>query len=480
MLFKSNNPSNSWWSRVLKRWTILIVYLLIIIISSVLMIIPGVVHNSRQSQHLNFSWNWWISFFNCSSAISDTGLEIGSLSDNYSIAGQIITFILIFVGGLGWSSIQAFILVFLRKELNTKLTNQERGDANMSKSKNLIKCNVIFLVCFQLGMATVLWIMFYFSKPSSNPEIELWNNPYHRVGQSFWTGLFSSVSATNNAGFDILGAQSFMPYRQVYWVTAILLFEFIVGGLGFITLFDLGKCIRTRQGQWISWFSKINLITYALLSILGVTPIIITEMIHTNLPHNNQGDLFWNSFFNTMSCRSAGFSTVDITQFQNGSRIIQIWLMFIGGAPASASGGIRTITWAVLCAHIWSHIRKLPNPILWKKNIKQENIQKAINIFLFSVTFIILMTVIISYCFPSIAVIDHIYLLVSAFGTVGLDPGLNSHYMTNLRPATITTIFMLCWLMILGQLGVGNFLDAFIFPSKKSKLVFQAADLKLG
>lgn len=54
------------------------------------------------------------------------------------------------------------------------------------------------------------------------------------------------------------------------------------------------------------------------------------------------------------------------------------------------------------------------------------------------------MTVIISYCFPSIAVIDHIYLLVSAFGTVGLDPGLNSHYMTNLRPATITTIFMLC------------------------------------
>lgn len=90
------------------------------------------------------------------------------------------------------------------------------------------------------------------------------------------------------------------------------------------------------------------------------------------------------------------------------------------------------------------------------------------------------MTVIISYCFPSIAVIDHIYLLVSAFGTVGLDPGLNSHYMTSLQPATITTIIMLCLLMILGQLGIGNFLDAFVFPSKKNKLVFQAADLKLG
>lgn len=65
-----------------------------------------------------------------------------------------------------------------------------------------------------------------------------------------------------------------------------------MGGLGFITLFDLGKFIRAPQRQWISWFSKINLITYALLSILGVTPIIITEMIHTNLPHNNPGDLF--------------------------------------------------------------------------------------------------------------------------------------------------------------------------------------------
>ena len=431
--------------------------------------IPGVVHRNGhvinphgQSVAVPFDWNFWISLFNCCSAFTDTGLVAGSLGSDYSLIGQLIVMVLIQVGGVGVMTIKTLIWIAFKREPSYRglvIVNEERGDINPSQIKKIIKSNLGFLLVAEGIGAFCLFFVFYFT----HPEGQLPHNPHHNATRAMWMAVFSSVSAINNAGFDIIaGSNSFVSYAHNYYLQVIMIIEFVIGGLGFITLSDLKNKFRRRQDrQPLSLFSKINLVVYLLVAVSGVGGVWAIEGFNrSRLPATTNGDLFMQVFFNTMSTRNAGFATVNPDLFNNGSKLIHIIMMFVGAAPSSTAGGIRTTTFGVLILTFWATIRRR-EVSGFKRTIDNVTVRQASMVFLVSVLLLglgsFLSVNFVDQQFKAVGGLNWLYMLTSAFGTVGLNPVPNAIF----NPHTAFQIMVLLnviVLMFIGQLGVNNVL----------------------
>ena len=242
-----------------------------------------------------------------------------------------------------------------------------------------------------------------------------------------WGGIFHSISAINNAGFDILGRNSIAPYDTAYLIQFIFLLEFIIGGIGFPTFYDLK---RTKFGfdksQKLTLFTKINLITYASISFVGVGLVCAVEYgnhSHSNILNNSSSGWngFMNIFFNTMSTRNAGFSTVTSANFLGASKIIQALMMFIGSAPSSTAGGIRTTTFAVIIITLISFARNRKYVTAFKKEIPEQTIKTAFLVLFTALSLILLDVILIVATNQNVSMNNAFFTVSSAFGTTGLN-----------------------------------------------------------
>ncbi|WP_027120612.1 TrkH family potassium uptake protein [Mycoplasmopsis lipofaciens] len=480
-----------WKKNITKVRFIFLIYLLVVIIGTFLLYSP-ITHSAKYS-----NWNsisFWDAFFTTCSAFSDTGLVTKTTYDTWNMFGQTIIAILIFSGGLGIFALKIFLISLLffnnKSSLSeVELVNFERGSTNSRQTKKVVIDSIGLLLIIFLVFSILLSFYFFFATPSANsfPTVTNTNNVYNDsnkiIGEyvspqnnwalSFRYGFFHCISALNNAGFDIIGQNSLIPYYKNIDLQIIFLFLFIVGGLGYPVIHDFLNFIRfkmkypKRKYYW-ALLSKISALTYLIVSIVGFILLISFEASNkgTGLTnfwkqdgyYGNKGYKIWALIFTTASTRSAGFATINMADLTHGSIMTNIILMFIGAAPASTGGGIRTTTFAILILSIISKMIGKPSVRSFKRKIEDQTVRMSAIVFSISLFIVLVISFItmssMDYYYGSIdskkmSYIHVLFETVSAFGTTGLSSGITAHY-------NIASKIFISILMFIGQFGISS------------------------
>lgn len=429
--------------------------------------------------------------FTSASAFSDTGLTTLTTATTWTEFGQAIIAILILVGGLGWFALKAYLFnILLGRPISFRQRETlaaERGSSKVGVTKNLIKVSVTILFVVLVIAILVLFLYFYFAQPDLDPygtgqenSALLVENPYHSVTTSFKYGIFHAISALNNAGFDIVGSSSFAPYYHEYGLQIIFIILFVIGGMGFPVIYDVYGYFKSKitkeKFNW-SLFTKVSSITYLLVAAIGLGTTFIIEMsAHTaadgtqsfweRKDYGSKGDKVMALFFNSMSTRNAGFATINMGTLSSATLFQYCIMMFIGSAPSSTAGGIRTTTMAIVVLSIWSKIRGRNTVRAFRRRVPHETVIRSTVVFvssMFLVAVASLITLSSLHEFGGKSVdsnfIHVIFEVTSAFGTTGLSTGLTP----DLSMASKLTLFLL---MFIGQLGVSSTL--LVWDSRKN------------
>ena len=353
----------------------------------------------------------------------------------------------------------SLILMFIGKKINLSdriIIKESLNQENFSGMVELIKRIVKYTVVFELIGAMFLAIRFI-------PE-------YGTIKGIFYS-IFHSISAFCNAGFDILGTNSLAKYGSDVLINITFILLIIIGGLGFTVWSDIfksiTKVIKERLNKKRIWkeFGLHTKIVLTMTIILLVTSSILTYALeHNNISamgNDSQGTKILKSVFQATTLRTAGFSTIDQQELTTAGKFISICYMFIGGSPASTSGGIKTTTLAVLVLCVINFILGRNEINVFKKNISLDIVRRAIVIFAISIFVVIIaiLGLLVSETslqeeiysskiaeFRTFSFMDIFFEVVSAFGTVGLSLNVTSSL-------SVIGKIIVSALMIIGRLG---------------------------
>lgn len=419
-------------------------------------------------------WNFLPALFTASSAFSDTGLTVKNTANDFTFFGQLIILILIKFGGIGLITVKLAILSLFAFNRNTSLKERllmqgERGSNKLGTTIDVLKIGIMVMTITEFLGAIVLFLYFYFV-PISGIEYGTQNitGYYNHLWIALWAGIFHSISAVNNAGFDIVGSSSLAPFQSDYFVQWIFIIEFVIGGIGFPVYYDLYHWFKNKTYNKkfrFSLFTKLTLITYFLVAIFGVASVMFIEYFSRNvIPTKGQNPIFKDLpitnalmaiFFNTMSTRNAGFYTIDLNKFHIASQMIQSLMMWIGSSPASTAGGIRTTTLAIILLTIFNIARGRNDVFVFKRKIPNQTVRMSFVVATLGtiLVFLSVMIITIENVFlnknTGITFTQVIFDVASAFGTTGLSLFDNAKL-------GIFSQLSLIFIMFVGQLGVST------------------------
>lgn len=452
-------------------------YLLIIFIGALLLFFPFTKTDVGKTEDINFLDVLFIS----SSAFSDTGLSVFSVSDVYNTFGELIIFFLIMLGGIGWFTFKYFIITFIFSNKKDRKTEgeakRELGETHNSETKEIIKVAAFSMIFGIIIFGIIFGILFATIDPK--PSQAYIEDPVNSGtdlkgdwGHSFLVGFFHANSSINNAGFDILaGNTSFAEYYGNYGIQVLTLLLFVFGGIGFAVIYDIKKNIVNKskgKSFKFSLFTKISVLIYFSVAFIGLFLVYIIEAISYGIDksnsflgndaYGNMGEKYWALTFNTFSTRNSGFSTFDLNELSNTSKGVDIVMMFIGSGPGSTAGGIRTTTTAILLIWFFSLFKKAERKnIIFNKKISNETINLSKKIFISSLIIVFSVSIIVAlgdvWLGDNIdSYLSALFISASAFGTTGLSIGTTQ--------ISISTEIFIIFTMIIGQIGIANLIKA--------------------
>jgi len=491
-MFLKKNKFYRFWPFSKIGGTFLLWYVIAIIFGAIILSTPISINQNNKNISINLNWNFFKALFTATSGFSDTGLTIINIGKNYSFFGQLILIILIQLGGFGLLTTKILFLMWIGKKITLKnkiIIQNERGSSILGTTIKIIKFNFIFLFCVEFVSAIFLFITFYFCLGNTSDGKISIPGAYHNYLKSLWYAIFHSISAINNAGFDCLQkGNSLSQYNSKYIFQFIFMFEFILGGIGFPVFYDLFKKIYNKinhKNYYFTLFSKISLFFYFLVSFFGVLIVLIIELFNHGdnslLKHSSSNwNFFMNVFFNVMSTRNAGFSTINLNYFSNPSKLIMTFMMFVGSSPSSTAGGIRTTTLGVIFISVFSIIKN-HNTSIFKREIPLKTVKKSFAVF-FIATTILFFSWISSIIILNINKsefnnnLDYLFILTSAFGTTGL----NTMTTNQFSQSNIFFQIIIIFLMLLGQLGISNTLRMFKYKKITKIFLYPKEDVVVG
>lgn len=397
------------------------------------------------------------SFFVAASASCVTGLSPVNTGHYWNTLGQVVIIILIQIGGLGIMTLASLIPLLLRKKIGIKsrqILKEQLNVESMAGMVKLFKYVLVFtLVAEGLG---ALLLSFRFV-------------PSYGLGKGIWYSVFHSISAFCNAGFDILG-DSIYPLRKDLLVNITIMALIVTGGLGFMVTSEI---FYKRDIKKISTHSKLVLVINLALILVGAIGFFILESIQGGvLVGEGASGSITESFFQSISARTAGFYSVNLSNIKDSTSLLLMGLMFIGGSPGSTAGGIKTTTFGVLVLSTYSIIKKQREPVVFKKHISDESIKKALSIFMISFAIVLLVTFIITIT-DDFDLIDTLYETVSALATVGATRGITDQ-LSNIAKVLIG----LC--MYLGRIGPMTMAFAFGLEADEKLIRYPESFISLG
>ncbi len=416
-------------------------FVAVILIGSILLTLPISSANRAFTPYTD-------ALFTASSSVCVTGLVVYDTYTHWSLFGKIVILALIQIGGLGFMITISTFVIFTRKRISLKerkLLMESSGTMRLDGVIALVKRIIRGTILIESLGALCLMIRFC-------PQMGFWNGLFYAI--------FHSVSAFCNAGFDIMGKFgqfcSLTGYSGDALVNIVIMMLIIIGGIGFTVWDDILQ--NKHHFKKYTLHSKIVLFTTAILIAGGMVLFFIFEynasMSGMDLKHR-----LLCSAFQSVTPRTAGMNTIDLTALSNGGYLLTLVLMFIGGSPGSTAGGIKTTTLALLIINAMTVSRNDNSVVAFKRRIDDSSIRRASAIFVLYVIAILLSVIILSSVEPH-GFKAIVFEVVSALGTVGLSLGITPDLTT---PAKI----ILSFLMFMGRVG-GLSLMLVISEHKKS------------
>jgi len=394
----------------------------VILIGTLLLMLPFST-NSGQSA------SFWDALFTSTSAVCVTGLIVQDTAVYWSGFGQAVILLLIQIGGMGVITVAAAITMASGKKISLMQRSTMQDAISAHQVGGIVRFTGFILkgiFLFEVMGALVLMTVFI-------PEYGV---------KGIWLAVFHSISAFCNAGFDLMGTKS--PYSSltsyaahpVVNITIMLLI--VIGGIGFLTWQDIrqnGIHIRRYRMQ-----SKVIIATTGILLIVPAIYFFFFEFSAEPI-----GRRIFLSLFQSVTPRTAGFNTADLTALSETGQTLTIGLMLIGGSPGSTAGGMKTTTAAVLVACAVAVFRRRENGRFFGRRIADDTVKNALTVFLMYISLFLLGGMIISRV-EELPILTCLFETASAIGTVGLTLGITPglHLISKL---------ILISLMFLGRIG---------------------------
>jgi len=400
-------------------------FAIIIGIGTLLLLLPVSTKTGQVTSPIN-------ALFTSTSAVCVTGLVVVDTGTYWSSFGQAVILVLIQIGGFGFMTSATLFLLILVRRIGLRermLIGESMGLTRLGGLVNLVRKIALFTIVIEIIGAALLYIRFSIDNPT---------------GTAIWKSVFQSVSAFNNAGFDILGnfmsLSSYQGDTLVILVTAALI---ILGGISFLVVADL---FRIRRLSRISLDSKLVLYTTGALLALGMIVILFTEFNDSDtLGFLSLPQKLLNAFFQSVTARTAGFSTINMANVADYALFFTMLLMFVGGAAGSTAGGIKVNTFGMVVATIWSTVRGKENAGAFNKEFTIQQINRALTIIMLSLGFITVIVFLLTIT-EDFRFLDLLFETTSAFGTVGLSTGITPALSTAGR-------LIITFTMFIGRLG---------------------------
>lgn len=330
-----------------------------------------------------------IALFTSTSAVCVTGLSVVDVGKHFTVFGQVIVALLAQIGGLGYMTATTVLLLLLRKRLNLrdKIAIQQSLDASgLSGLSGLVKSIIATTLVFELLGALLMFPTFL--NPTllpNNPALLptfIQQGPYTPI-KALWLSIFYSVSAFNNAGFGLF-ADNVMSYVTSTPVSLTIAFLIIFGGIGYQFIMEAYFAFRSRlsgsqQRRMFSLNFKLVLTTTVFLLVIGTIGFLMTESNNpATLGPLGPGDRLMAAFFQSVTPRTAGFNSIDISKMTVTGLVITIALMFIGASPGGTGGGIKTTTFSVLSSCTLAVLRGKEEVLCFQRQIPIALILKAV------------------------------------------------------------------------------------------------------
>lgn len=417
--------------------------------------------SSRNGEATNFL----SSLYTATSASCVTGLVVVDTFAHWNFFGQLIIILLIQIGGLGFMLLATLFSLILRRSISFKEALHVAQSLSLFDLKDImrvIKHILLGTLAFESAGAFILSIRFI-------PDFGFVNG--------IWTGVFTSISSFCNAGFDLMGQNqlfsSLTGYASDLTVNVTVMLLIIIGGLGFFVWEEL---FTLRKFSQYSMFTKVVVVTTAILISVGALLIFIFEYGNPEtfgqLPLKGK---ILASFFQSVTPRTAGFNTISLNDMREVSKLLIMFLMFIGASSGSTGGGVKVSTIAVLAAELIATIRGKKDVTLFRRKVSSDNVFRAFALVLLAILLLIVASFSISLIEGDIPYIAVLYECISAFATVGLSLGITS----TLSPLSL--IILIC-LMYLGRVGLLTVTYAIFFKQQRytNKLQYPEGRIMIG
>jgi len=416
---------------LLKKWRenlspqrfLLLGFILIIAMGTLLLSLPI-------ARSPGFEPDFLTALFTATSATCVTGLVVVDTGTHWSTFGHIVIISLIQIGGLGFMTMATLILIMLGRRIGLRqriVIQQSINQVHVGGIIRLIKQVLVLTVIVEGIFAIILATRFA-------AEFGL--------GKGIWFGVFHSVSAFNNAGFDLFGGfRSLTAYPEDIVVSLGIIIPVIIGGLGFIVIADL---YERRRFRLLSLHSKVVLVGSGILILFGTLAVLLLEFNNALAGLSPAGKVLA-AFFQAVTPRSAGFTTVAVDSYQSATQFLTVALMFIGGGPNSVTGGIKVSTFIILILMVITLYRGSEEVEAFRRRVPRYLIYKAVTLSIILMFLVFAVTMILSVT-EKADFLTTLFEATSAIGIVGLSMGLTPELSPIGR-----IVVIVC--MIIGRVG---------------------------
>ena len=422
---------------------IIISFLVIIILGTALLMLPF----ATRDGHIAFI----DALFTATSATCVTGLVIFDTYTKFTLFGQIVLLCLIQIGGLGFITIAMVVAMMSGRRIGLKSrTYLAEAVSSAQLGGVLLYSKMIVVTTLLFEGVGALLLSFRFI-------------PMFGAAEGIWCGIFHSISAFCNAGFDILGritpGGSLTPFASDAYVNGIITLLIIVGGIGFFVIADL----RENKFHWKKYrlHTKIMLTATACLLVFPTILFMITEY-NGAYAGMSFGDKLMAAFFQTVTTRTAGFNTTDHTAYSSAGYALSIFLMMIGAGAGSTGGGLKVTTFVVIVLSVRAYMTGTEDANVYGRRLDRETMRRVFCGTAFYIGMMLIGAYVIM-LFQKAEMSSALYEAASAIGTVGLSSGMTA----GLLPIPKVTVMIM---MFAGRVGSMSLAMSVARPGKLYKV----------
>ena len=432
----------------------------VIIASFVFMILLGTLLLMLPISTTNNAGLKWIdALFVSTSASCVTGLTVVDIHNDLTLFGTIVMLGLIQVGGLGIMTLATLVVHTMgyRFRLKENIILQESlNQGGQAGLVDLIRRMIKYTFAIEFFFAVMLAFHFY-------PEFGV---------NALGYGIFHSVSAFCNAGFDLFGNyDSLCKRNDDYFLMTCIGLLIILGGIGFTVIADV---LNKKSWRKYSLHTKIVIVMNSALIFFGTLLIFGVEYYNPDTVGNlSVPAQLVNAWFTSVSCRTAGFNSFDLAQAEQITQLVMIILMFIGASPLSTGGGIKATTFYVILQSMWAVFKGKNEVVVFGRTISRKLCNQAFAIFTMGTIWVVTAGIILSIIDGEVHELEEIiFETVSGFGTVGMGIGITSEW--NVWGKLILTLTMLA-----GRVGIMTFMLS-LLAQKNSRIKYPKEDIMIG